>query len=175
MSQRASINARQVFDAASTEVVEVGLVIITHPALDAPIRLSTDPTERLSDDPLQYGTRSNWMESDPLTEPFLFAQMDAEVPSDLEDVPAATTLILPNVDQRLSELLLSFTSPATVHMAVVFSHAPDVIEHESRNMKLSGVEGNVDEITLTASRRPIEDEIVPMQRMTKNRCPGLHR
>ena len=58
MSRRVSLNARQAqIDPVSAEI-DVVLIEITHPDLDAPIRLSTDNTERISDEPLIYGTRS---------------------------------------------------------------------------------------------------------------------
>ncbi len=55
--RRVSLNARTAFDAATTAEVEIAQIMIEHPALDAPVRLSTDPTERISTDPLMYGTR----------------------------------------------------------------------------------------------------------------------
>ena len=52
--RRISVNARSAHDAASTDEIEVVLIQIEHPQLAAPVRLSTDPTERISVDPLTY-------------------------------------------------------------------------------------------------------------------------
>ena len=49
--RRVSLNARLAREAGSTAAIEAALFEITHPDLEAPIRLSTDNTERLSDDP----------------------------------------------------------------------------------------------------------------------------
>ncbi|MDF3420146.1 hypothetical protein HKX23_17495 [Sulfitobacter sp. KE29] len=173
--RRVSLNARTAYDAATTDEVEVALIMIEHPLLDAPVRLSTDPTERLSTDPLMYGTRSTWMESNPAIEPFLFILASTDIPSDLEDAPAAAAIVVENVDSDIAETLRSFTDRPTVHMAVVMASSPDLIEVEFRGMVMVGSSGNAGEITLEVSRAPIEEESVPMDRFTKNRFPGMFR
>lgn len=173
--RRLSLNARTAQDAVSTDQVEVALFYITHPQLDEPVRLSTDPTVRLSDDPLQYGTRSNWMGSNPATEPFYFVIASTELPSDLEDAAASATLILDNVDQDIANVLRSVRNRATVNLAVVLASSPNLIEGEFQGLKLMSVEGDASETQLVFSREPIEEESYPSGRMTKQRFPGVHR
>ena len=167
------MNQRTSYEALTSDEVEVALIIIEHPDLEAPIRLSTDPTVRLSIDPLVYGTKSTWMGTDPKTEHFLFVAVSAELPSDLEDAPAATTLVLANLDARITEVLRSFTSRASVHMAIVLANTPNLIEAEFRGMVTTGSNGNLDQISIEIGRAPIEDEMAPMHRFTKERFPGL--
>lgn len=173
--RRVSLNARTADLGQTTAEVEVALFMITHPQLAKPIRLSTDPTERLSDDPLMYGTRSSWMGSNPTTQPFLFVLASAQLPSDLEDAPAAATIVLENVDNDIALLLRSFTDRPTAHMAVVLASSPDLVELEYRGLRIVGSDGTAGEVTLALSRAPIEDETVPMDRFTKDRFPGLFR
>ncbi|AWI83071.1 hypothetical protein CEW88_04975 [Alloyangia pacifica] len=173
--RRVSLNARTAFDAATTSEVEVVLFQFEHSALPAPIRISTDPTVRLSADPLMYGTRSTWLGSNPTTEPFLFVLASAELPGDQEDAPPAAQLVLENVDNRIADQLRSVVRRATVHMAVVLASSPNDVEVEYRNLKLISSEGDAGEITLQVSRQPIEEEVVPMDRFTRDRFPGLHR
>ena len=173
--RRVSLNARNAFDAATTDEVEVALIMIEHPDLDEPVRLSTDPSERISTDPLMYGTRTSWMGSNPATEPFLFIIASAELPSDLEDAPAAASIIIENVDSDIAGLLRSFADRPIVRMAVVLASSPDLIEVEFRGMVMTGSSGNAGEITIEISRAPIEEESVPMDRFTKDRFPGIFR
>lgn len=173
--RRVSLNARLAQDAASTDAIDVALFHIEHPSLDEPIRLSTDPGERISMDPLSYGTRSNWLGADPYTEPYLFILASAELPGDQDDAPAAAALVLENVDADLVGLLRSFTDRPTVHMAVVLASSPDVIEVEYHGLKIVGADGNAGEISLQISRAPIEDEAAPMDSFTKERFPGMFR
>lgn len=173
--RRVSLNARTSSDSATSAEVEVALIMIEHPALDAPVRLSTDPTERLSIEPLMYGTRTNWMDSDPSSEPFLFVLASAELPSDLEDAPAAASIVLENVGSDIAELMRSFTDQPSVHIAVVMASSPDLVEVEYRGMVMTGASGNANEISIDVSRAPIEEESVPMDRFTKDRFPGVFR
>lgn len=170
-----SVNARRAHEDANTAQVLTMLITVEHADLDDPIRLSTDPTERLSTEPLRYGTRSTWLDADPVTDPYYFVLVAATLPSDQEDVPTAFSLTLSNVDNDIARLLRSFTDPATVHMALVFAAAPDVIEQEARGLSLLVADGDGDVVELSISREEIEEESVPMDRFTRDRFPGLFR
>ncbi len=172
--RRLSLNARIAQDAEASPEIEVVLLHIEHPDLSDPIRLSTDNTERLSSDPLYYGTRSNWRGANPLTEPFLWVVASALLPSDQEDQPAAATVAVANLDSEMIGLLRSFTDPATVFMAVVLASSPDVIEAEWE-MELTGFDADAGEIRLSLSREEIELELFPGARMSRSRFPGLHK
>lgn len=172
--RRVSLNARRMQDADVTAEVYVVLFEITHPELPAPLRLSTDPTERLGTDPLIYGTRSTWRGAVPASQPFLWVVASALVPSDLEDAPATATLVLENLDRDLVGVIRSFTSPATVHMAVVLADTPDQIEGEWSDLLIVAADVTSGEISLSLSREEIELEHFPAGRMTRDRFPGLH-
>jgi hypothetical protein len=171
--RRVSLNARTALLSATTAEVEVALFIIEHATLDAPIRLSTDPTERLSVEPLAYGTRSTWGGSNPATEPFQFILAATELPGDIEDAPASAVIVLENVDMRIAEQLRSFTDRPVVHMAVVYASSPNLVEVEYRDLRMISADGDAGEVRIGLSRAPIEDETVPMDRFTKDRFPGL--
>ncbi|APX21320.1 hypothetical protein [Salipiger profundus] len=173
--RRVSINARRAFDAELSGEVEVALFRFEHASLAQPILLSTDPTTRLSTDPLIYGTRSAWMGADPATEPYLFVLASAEIPGDQEDAPAAATIVLENVTNEIAAQLRAIRTRATVHMAVVLASTPDVVEVEFRHHKMISAEGDAAEVSISMSRQPIEEEYAPMDRMTRDRFPGLHR
>ena len=170
--RRVSLNARLAGDATSSGEIEALLLEITHPDLERPIRLSTDNTERLSTDPLVYGTRSTWRGANP-TEPFLWLVASALVPSDLEDAPAAGTLILEVMDAEMVRLLRSFVDRATLAMAVVLASSPSVIEAEWSDMPIISSEITPSEITIQFSREEIEAEYYPTGRMTRSQFPGL--
>nr|WP_319388198.1 hypothetical protein [uncultured Cohaesibacter sp.] len=170
-----SKTARRAFDDATTSEGEIALFVFDHETLDTPLRLSTDPTERISSDPLIYGTRSTWDGANPISEPYLFVLMSAEIPGDQEDVPAAITIVLENVDNDIAALLRSFTNFATVHMAVVLASSKNYVEVEYRDLMLLSADGDAGEVHLSIGRRPIEDMSAPMDRFTPHRFPGLYR
>lgn len=173
--RRVSLNARLAQDAAASAEIEAALFYIEHPLLDAPVRLSTDNTERLSVEPLMYGTRSTWMDSDPQAQPFLFVLASSLLPSDLDDAPAAGNIVLENVDNDIAKVLRSFTTPAAIHMAVVLAGSPNQVEAEWRDLKIMSADLDAGEVTLSFSREDIEEEFYPADRMTRDRFPGQHR
>lgn len=171
--RRVSLNARLMQDAAITKELYVVLLEIDHPELNAPILLSTDNAERLSDEPLFYGTRSAWRGEK--KRDFLWVVASTLLPSDQEDAPASATIILENLDRRMAEIVRSFTDPATVHLAVVLASSPDHIEAEYSDLLLTSAEITAGEISLSISREEIESELVPGGRMTSRTFPGMHR
>ena len=171
--RRVSLNRRVMQDAAHSGEVEVALIYIDHPALEAPLRFSTDNADQISLDPLAFGTRSTWMDSDPVTEPFLYILASADLPSDLEDDMAGAAIVLHNLNSKITQLLHSFTDQASAAMAVVLASSPDVVERQHRKLYLTEARGNAGEISLIFERPDITDEEVPMDRFTKARFPGM--
>lgn len=172
--RRLSLNQRLALDAQASDEIEVVLFRIDHPDLAAPIRLSTDNTEVLSEDPLIYCTRSTWSGADPATDPYLWIVASALLPSDLEDAPSAAQIALENLDSEMVELLTSFTAPATVDMAVVLASSPDTPEAEWAGLQILAADIDAGAITLSLSREEIEAEYFPTMRMNRDRFPGLH-
>ena len=172
--RRLSLNARLAQDAEASTEIEVALLFIEHPELDAPIRLSTDNTERLSEDPLLYGTRSGWKGANRVTEPYLWIVASAVLPGDEEDAPATARLVLENLDAQMVTLLRSFTDPAEVSIAVVLASSPDVIEAEWTGLRLTSADISDGEIVLSLSRDEVELEPFPPGRMTRLNMPGVH-
>ncbi len=171
--RRVSLNARLAQDAQATDDVYVALIEIAHPSLDEPIRLSTDNTERLSTDPLYYGTRSNWRGANPLTQPYLWVVASALLPSDQDDAPATGTLILDNLDADLVRAVRSITDLASISLAVVMASTPSLIEAEFTDLQIRSADIDAAEISLAFSREEIELEHFPSGRMSRNRFPGL--
>lgn len=171
--RRVSLNARQAQDSVTSQEIEVVLFEITHPDLDEVIRLSTDPTEKLSEDPYLMGTRSTWRGADPATQPWLWIVASTLLPSDLEDAPASSTLVLENLDSDMVTLVRSISSPPLVNMGVVLAESPDVIEVEYLDLQIVSADIDAGEIVLSISRDEIEAEPFPSGRMTRESFPGL--
>lgn len=171
--RRLSLNARTALDDEYSGEVEVVLLCFDHPELAAPIRLSTDNAVRISVDPEVYGTVSMWRGATP-DDPYLWVIASAVLPSDTEDAPAQATIVLENLDSGMAALLRSFTSPATVSLAVVMAASPNRIEAEYTGLILASADITAGEIALALSRDEIELEPFPAGRLSKHRFPGLH-
>lgn len=168
-----SLNARMAKDAPASAEIPVVLIEINHPELEKPIRLSTDNTERLSSDPLYYGTRSTWRGANPVTDPYLWIIASAQLPSDEDDTPAAAQLVLENLDAEMVRLIRSFTDVATAHIAVVLAGTPNLIEDEYTDLQILSADIDAGQIALSLSREEIELEYFPSGRMSRDRFPGL--
>ncbi len=173
MSRRVSLNARQAHDELSSPEIEVVLICIEHPELEAPIRLSTDNAVRISTDPLVYGTVSSWAGGS-ADDPYLWVIASAILPGDAEDAPAQATIALENLDAGMVQIVRSFTDLATVRIAVVLAGTPNRVEGEWSGLQIVSADITAGEIRLTLSRDEIELEPFPAGRMSKYRFPGLH-
>ncbi|RWB61024.1 MAG: hypothetical protein EOQ42_20260 [Mesorhizobium sp.] len=171
--RRVSLNARFAIDQVATDELEVVLVIIDHPLLDTPVRLSSDNADRISVEPLMYGTRSTWRTEG--GSPFLFIMLDALVPDEEDDTPAQASLVMEILDSDIADMLTSTTVPATCHMAIVLASSPDNVEAEWIGLQMTDAPGDSGEVNLKFSMEPITEEPYPADRMTKERFPGLHR
>ena len=172
--RRVSLNARLMQDAEDSAEIYVVLFEITHPDLPMPIRLSSDNADRISTEPLVYGTRSSWRGADPATDPYLWVVASALVPSDIEDASAAGQIVLEALDREMVRLVRSFVTRAHIRMAVVLASSPDLVEAEWGEMLISSAEIDASEITLKFGREEIEAEMFPGGRMTRGRFPGQH-
>lgn len=160
------LSARRSMFEERTSDLEVLLVTINHALLPAPIRLSSDPTTRLSVDPLAYGTVSNGLT-------YSFVLMGAILPDDRKGSPPRTALTFDNVDSTYIELARSFTEPATVDLTVVFASAPDFATQSYAGLRMTRVSFDESSMTFDLSREPFLSEPFGA-RQTKNYFPGLH-
>jgi len=167
MARLVSLHARAAIQGQETDQVPVMLATITHPSLSVPAYLSSDPTERISADPLVYGTRHAGIV-------FPFVLMGAVLPDDQDKSPPKTTLVFENVDADMGRVLRSIPSPASVDLAVVLAATPDVIELQFTGLRATRGSYDANQVSLDISREPFTSEPMPAGRMTKARFPGLH-
>lgn len=167
MARTVSISARAALQDGQTDEVLVMLVVITHPNLSEAVRLSSDPTVRLSADPLAYGTRHQG-------KVYPFVLMGAILPDDQDKSPPKTSLVFENVASGMAEAVRSIRTPVDVEIRLVLASTPDVVE--VRYTRLRGVRATYDaaQVSLDISREPWTSEPMPAGRMTADRFPGLH-
>lgn len=165
--QTISLTARGAIQDQHSAEVFVLLATITHPALSAPVRLSSDPTIRISTDPLIYGTRR-------LGEVYPFVWMAAVLPDDrAEDVPRVS-LAFANVGTDMAAPFRQVTSPARVDLTVVLSSTPDIAELEIPKLRAVRASYDGSQVVLEVSGEPFASLALPFHRMTADRFPGLH-
>ena len=171
---RISFQARQMVEGA---IRDVGIVLMEfkHPALEKPLRLSTDNTDFIGEMNGRdiYGTRSRWRGADPLTEPYLFLNVAVELPQDRKEAPPAARFVLADTDASITEELRKITTPATCALAAVRAAAPDTPEEEFLNLELTVAESENGALSLSFGRTQVGEENFPALTMDEVRFPCL--
>lgn len=169
-----SLNNRRAAEQYASKEIEVVLALIRHPLLSYVVRLSSDPTERLTAELLEYGTRSTWQTAAPATDPFKFVMMAADLPDETDAGGGQATLILDIANTDIGAILTSTTKRGTVDLAIVLASSPNIVEWEARDLKIIGATGDGDTVQFTFEKEDILSEMNPAPRMTKQRMPGMH-
>lgn len=160
LNLREGINARE-----STEI-PVFLLTITHPSDPDTHRLSSDPTQVLTDDPRTYCTTSRG-------NVFTFIGMQIRLPDEKDGAGAQTELVISNVDRRLVPLVRSTVTPATVKMELVFASQLDAVIATVPLLKTAGCDYDADQLSFALTVDPLTLEQYPAGSFTPSGFPAL--
>lgn len=168
MSRTLSSGALRAMFAEDTGDYPILLITISHADWAAPIRVSSDPTARLSvsDAEIVYGTVSR------LTE-FIFVPFQIALPSDSEDSAPRTRISMDNVSRELTAAVRALTSPPLVTMELVMASTPNVVEAAFPDFDLSDIDGDVMTISGTLSVDLLALEPFPSGMFTPGQFPGI--
>lgn len=167
MSRTISLTFRTAMNAEETGEVPVLLLTITHEDLPSPIRLSSDPTARLSTDPLLYGTVSRGNQ-------FLFLPFSAILPDDKDESPPQARLVIDNVDRQMIPVLRSTSTPAKVMMEMVLASSPNAVEIQFPELDLVSADYDAQSITISLQVDALMTEPYPADSLTPSYFPGLY-
>ena len=169
-----SLTMREAIFAQEADQVLVVLLTFLHPDLVEPIRISTDPTQRLSDDPLIYGTVSRGLE-------FVFIPINAVLPDDQDEAAPRARLVLDNISvaglregvQRVSDLLQLAPTPASVLIECVLASTPDLVEVAWDELLMSKASFNVEVVQIDLAMDSFASEPFPAGTFTPGAFPTL--
>jgi hypothetical protein len=153
-------------NAQETDEVIICLLTITHPDLDAPIYLSSDPTVRISDVPLVYATESRGND-------YLFLPFEFTLPDDKSDSPPRVLLTMDNVERTLVSILRSVSTPADVLMEIILASSPDDIELDLPPLQLGTVNIGEQQISVELVADGLINEPFPAGLFTPGAFAGL--
>ena len=152
--------------AQESDEIVICLLTVTHDDLGEPIYLSSDPTERISDDPLIYGTSSRGNE-------YLFLPFEFTLPDDKSDSPPRVQLSMDNTDRSLVSLLRSIATPADITVEIVLASDLDEVEMRLPALQLSDVTMDESKISATLVADGLVNEPHPAGQFTPGSFPGL--
>lgn len=155
--------------AQETGVCPIFLVTINHPGLDAPIYVSSDPTQRLDDSSptdIVYGTVSRGTE-------FIFYPFTLTLPSDEDEGPGNMMLQIDNVRRQLTSTIRSIIGPPTITTEIVLSESPDDVEATWPDFLLVNVSTDASTIQGTLMLETLVREPFPGLSFTPGYFPAL--
>ena len=157
---REAINAQE-----SGEILLV-LLTIEHEELEAPLRLCSNPIERLTTDPLVYGCTSRGNE-------FLYVPFAVTLPDERLRTPPRSRLSLDNVDRRAVRILRSTLTPATLLFEFVLASDLDNPEFVVRDFEVFNASYDGASITIECGIDPLVNEPFPAEGFVPAFTPGL--
>lgn len=166
MSRTLSLTLRRAMNAQETGEVPVVLLTISHPSFPDIARLSSDPTTRLSEAPLKYGTVSRG-------QTFIFAPFSTALPDDVDQRAPTARFMIENVSRDLVETIRSVSTPATASIELVLASSPDDVEMEFPAFDIRSANYNANIMTLELSIDALTDEPYPAGNFDPSAFPGL--
>jgi len=167
MARSLSLNFREAINAAQSSELPIWLVTIDHDDLvGETIRMSSDPTERITEIPLTYGTYSG-------SNLFLFTGMSVMLPDESADAAPRSTLMLSNVSREAIVLARSVVTPARAKLELVLSSDPDTVEITSPWLDVLDARMNAQTITLDLGLNSMITQADPGDSFDPAGFPGL--
>lgn len=168
MSRNVSDRFREAAFAPETGEVIVVLLTISHGGLSAPIRISSDPTQRLDEttEDVIYGTISRGNE-------YIFFPFDINLPTDEAEAAPQATITVDNIRQEITEAIRSISTPPAVTIDIVLAETPDTIEASFPEFDMVNV--TYDSLTVTGvlTLDSLATEPYPADRFNPAYFPGL--
>lgn len=166
MSRTLSSAFTSAINGQETGEVVIALLTITHPDMSSPLYLSSDPTVRISDDPLLYATASR-------SNSYIFLPFTFTLPDDKSDSTPRVEIVFDNINRQMISLLRSISSPPSVLMEVVLASSPDLVEISLPSMILSDVTMSDTTISASLVTDHLINEPFPAGAFTPGYFPGL--
>lgn len=166
MSRTVSLTLRDAMYSQETGEIPVVLLTISHPSFAEIARLSSDPTTRLSDTPLQYGTVSRG-------QTYIFCPFSTALPDDIDQRAPTARLMVENVSRKLVEIIRSVSSPATASIELVLASSPNSVEIEYPSFDIRSASYNANIMTLELSIDALTEEPYPAGNFDPSAFPGL--
>jgi hypothetical protein len=166
MSRTISLTARAAYNAEQTGEIDIFLITVTHETIVTPQRYSSDPTTRLSVDPLVYGTVSRG-------NTFEFLPISLVMPDDSAQTPPAIKLVLDNVLRQAIPLLRSISTPPSVTIEMVLKSAPDVVEVSWADFDLVNTDYTAESVSVDLTINALATEPYPSGTFTPSGFGGL--
>jgi len=163
-----SATFRQAAYAQETGRTVIVLITIEHSSLTDPIRICTNPTERIAEyeDNIVYGTVSR-------SNNYVFLPLTIQVPSDTDEGPGNMTIEFDNIHRDYTTAIRSIFTPPTVTVELVLDSTPDTVEVSWPEFLLTDITYDALTIKGTLVLELLDREPFPSGTFNPTSFPGL--
>jgi len=169
MPRNLSDEFRRAIFAQESGALAIALLTIDHPDIpegDGPIRLSTDPTQRHSDDPPLWRTMSRG-------NAYNYLPLKVVLPDDKDGQAPQARLTIDNIGREMIALLRSINTPASLLIEIVLKESPDIVEASYPDYRLVNASYNSQTIEFLVTLDGLATEPFGFMKFTPSRFPGL--
>lgn len=167
MARPLSSTLIEAMNASESGEVLIWLMTISHPDLAEPLRISNDPTTRISDDPLTYATTSRGNQ-------FLFVPFRVTAPDEQDQAPPTAKIEVENIDRAMIGLIRSVTSPPpTITLELVMGSSLDTVEVTFPDFSIAKASYDAEKVSLDLALDNLAVEPYPAMTFDPSRFPGL--
>ena len=163
-----SATFRQAAYGQETGRVIIALITIDHSSLLEPIRICTNPTQRIAeyDNDIVYGTVSDG-------DNYIFLPLRLQIPSDTDEGPGNMIIEFDNIHRDYTEAIRSIFTPPTVTVELVLDSTPDTVEVSWPEFLLTDITYNALTIQGTLALETLDREPFPAGTFNPTSFPGL--
>jgi len=165
-----SLNFRQAAYAQETGRVLIVLITLDHDDLATPIRLSTDPTQRIEElttaTDVVYGTVSRG-------ETYIFFPVRVTLPNDTDVGPGEMRLEVDNVHRQYTQTIRELFTPVNVSVEVVMDDDLDTVEAQWPEFLLTEIHYDASVISGKLVLETLDREPFPAGSFSPAYFPGL--
>lgn len=146
----------------------IALITIEHDSLLEPIRICTNPTQRIAeyDSDIVYGTVSDG-------DNYIFLPVRLQIPSDTDEGPGNMIIEFDNIHRDYTEAIRSIFTPPTVTVELVLDSTPDTVEVSWPEFLLTDITYNALTIQGTLALEVLDREPFPAGTFNPTSFPGL--
>lgn len=145
--------------------VACALLTISH-VTEGTFRISTDTTQRLTDDPVTYGTISRG-------QAYQFCPCDVLLPLSERGSEPVARLAIANVSRDLVPLVRSVEAGITCKIEIVDPAEPDIVQRDVGTMRVTAASYSATEIVITMRHDLRINEQFPKGKFTPGGFPGI--
>lgn len=152
------------------EADEFPIILVTITRGVDVFRLSSDSTQRITEDPLAYGTISSASGSQ---QTYLFFPFKITLPQDEAESPPTLKIQIDNITGEIGWWLRQSTTKPTLDVLVVSSGALNTVVASFPDFEMTGFSGGSMQIQATMSLPSLEQEPFPFGTFNITNFPGL--